>query len=150
MARVRFPESALFDTPHSHKIGCVFVLESTYQLQAALAQLGERQTEDLKVPGSIPGGGIFSVVSIYGLVGYDVCLTRRRSPVRSWVDVFLARCSPRGVMETRLPPKEKIVGSSPTGGVPKVLWCNWLALRTLNPAIRVQIPVGPFVSAPVA
>ena len=27
--------------------------------QAALAQLGERQTEDLKVPGSIPGGGTF-------------------------------------------------------------------------------------------
>ena len=27
--------------------------------EAALAQLGERQTEDLKVPGSIPGGGIF-------------------------------------------------------------------------------------------
>ena len=26
-------------------------------VQAALAQLGERQTEDLKVPGSIPGGG---------------------------------------------------------------------------------------------
>ena len=26
-------------------------------LKAALAQLGERQTEDLKVPGSIPGGG---------------------------------------------------------------------------------------------
>ena len=25
---------------------------------AAIAQLGERQTEDLKVPGSIPGGGI--------------------------------------------------------------------------------------------
>ena len=24
---------------------------------AAVAQLGERQTEDLKVPGSIPGGG---------------------------------------------------------------------------------------------
>ena len=30
------------------------------QLSAALAQLGERQTEDLKVPGSIPGGGIFA------------------------------------------------------------------------------------------
>ena len=29
-----------------------------YQL-AAIAQLGERQTEDLKVPGSIPGGGSF-------------------------------------------------------------------------------------------
>ena len=27
--------------------------------KAALAQLGERQTEDLKVPGSIPGGGTF-------------------------------------------------------------------------------------------
>ena len=27
--------------------------------RAAIAQLGERQTEDLKVPGSIPGGGIF-------------------------------------------------------------------------------------------
>ena len=26
---------------------------------AAIAQLGERQTEDLKVPGSIPGGGKF-------------------------------------------------------------------------------------------
>ena len=26
---------------------------------AFIAQLGERQTEDLKVPGSIPGGGIF-------------------------------------------------------------------------------------------
>ena len=29
---------------------------------AALAQLGERQTEDLKVPGSIPGGGSFFVL----------------------------------------------------------------------------------------
>ena len=27
---------------------------------AAIAQLGERQTEDLKVPGSIPGLGIFA------------------------------------------------------------------------------------------
>ena len=27
--------------------------------QAAIAQLGERQTEDLKVPGSIPGLGIY-------------------------------------------------------------------------------------------
>ena len=33
--------------------------KSTNQLyfQAAIAQLGERQTEDLKVPGSIPGRG---------------------------------------------------------------------------------------------
>ena len=28
-------------------------------VRAAVAQLGERQTEDLKVPGSIPGLGIF-------------------------------------------------------------------------------------------
>ena len=35
--------------------GAVFILP------AALAQLGERQTEDLKVPGSIPGGGIFAI-----------------------------------------------------------------------------------------
>ena len=27
--------------------------------KAVIAQLGERQTEDLKVPGSIPGRGIF-------------------------------------------------------------------------------------------
>ena len=29
-------------------------------MSAAIAQLGERQTEDLKVPGSIPGLGILS------------------------------------------------------------------------------------------
>ena len=28
------------------------------EITAAIAQLGERQTEDLKVPGSIPGLGI--------------------------------------------------------------------------------------------
>ena len=31
--------------------------------QAEIAQLGERQTEDLKVPGSIPGVGIAFVFS---------------------------------------------------------------------------------------
>ena len=31
------------------------------QNQAAIAQLGERQTEDLKVPGSIPGLGMPSL-----------------------------------------------------------------------------------------
>ena len=30
---------------------------SFVQAAAAIAQLGERQTEDLKVPGSIPGHG---------------------------------------------------------------------------------------------
>ena len=38
--------------------------------QAAIAQLGERQTEDLKVPGSIPGLGIFKVVSEMSLSLY--------------------------------------------------------------------------------
>ena len=34
--------------------------------RAAIAQLGERQTEDLKVPGSIPGLGTFSYVKCRG------------------------------------------------------------------------------------
>ena len=33
---------------------------------AAIAQLGERQTEDLKVPGSIPGLGIAFVTGFGG------------------------------------------------------------------------------------
>ena len=33
-------------------------------LSAAIAQLGERQTEDLKVPGSIPGGGSFFHIAL--------------------------------------------------------------------------------------
>ena len=32
---------------------------SQFSQLAVIAQLGERQTEDLKVPGSIPGRGIF-------------------------------------------------------------------------------------------
>jgi hypothetical protein len=40
---------------------------------AAIAQLGERQTEDLKVPGSIPGLGIlFSNYNIH-IPGMDLC-----------------------------------------------------------------------------
>ena len=39
-----------------------------------------------KIEGSSP----FRDVCIYGLVGYDVCLTRRRSPVRSWAGVPFA------------------------------------------------------------
>ena len=54
------------------------------ELDASIAQLGERQTEDLKVPGSIPGRGTFSCfwlsfwyvcVSIYWLVGLLVGLS---------------------------------------------------------------------------
>ena len=42
-----------------------------------------------------------------------------------------------------------VAGSNPVVpcfAVSVVLWCNWLALWTLNPAIRVQIPVGPFAA----
>ena len=54
-----------FENPGVESVKCIggaavlFWLKAiAYQL-AAIAQLGERQTEDLKVPGSIPGGGIF-------------------------------------------------------------------------------------------
>ena len=39
---------------------------------AAIAQLGERQTEDLKVPGSIPGRGSFTKLE---KSQHDGCLT---------------------------------------------------------------------------
>ena len=58
---------------------------------AAIAQLGERQTEDLKVPGSIPGLGIdsfghshicFSMVNILQLLlhPFFLCLSLSLSP----------------------------------------------------------------------
>ena len=44
---------------------------------AAIAQLGERQTEDLKVPGSIPGGGIkFFFLLKYAVNQFDMSLWR--------------------------------------------------------------------------
>ena len=45
---------------------------------AAIAQLGERQTEDLKVPGSIPGLGIF--VSPANMLHF--CLSKERRLVK--------------------------------------------------------------------
>ena len=44
-------------SPSGHTAG------QSVSIEAALAQLGERQTEDLKVPGSIPGGGTFGIKS---------------------------------------------------------------------------------------
>ena len=35
---------------------------------AAIAQLGERQTEDLKVPGSIPGRGTFFIFLVANII----------------------------------------------------------------------------------
>ena len=37
----------------------LYILRSSCYFRAALAQLGERQTEDLKAPCSIHGGGIY-------------------------------------------------------------------------------------------
>ena len=39
----------------------LFVLGQRKSSRAAIAQLGERETEDLKVPGSIPGLGMSSL-----------------------------------------------------------------------------------------
>ena len=36
--------------------------------QADIAQLGERQTEDLKVPGSIPGRGTFFIFLVANII----------------------------------------------------------------------------------
>ena len=43
---------------------------------AAIAQLGERQTEDLKVPGSIPGLGTFALFpwNFQAFGGIEVCV----------------------------------------------------------------------------
>ena len=47
--------------------------------EAVIAQLGERQTEDLKVPGSIPGLGMSSMLSSIqeqgGTSGMGLCST---------------------------------------------------------------------------
>ena len=53
--------------------------------RAAIAQLGERQTEDLKVPGSIPGLGISSCYCSVAIQGHLRSPTRRQgsSPAQS-------------------------------------------------------------------
>ena len=60
-----------------------------------------------------------------GLVGYDVCFTRRRSPVRSWAGVSQAFVAQ---MVERPPLKRMVVGSIPTGGA---FWHAgaWLRVR---------------------
>ena len=58
---------------------------------ASIAQLGERQTEDLKVPGSIPGGGNFLFLNLVTVrVGVRVrgrIWVRVRVRARIWVRV---------------------------------------------------------------
>ena len=50
-------ESCRDQQMHHFAIASPFVVLD-WNISAAIAQLGERQTEDLKVPGSIPGLGI--------------------------------------------------------------------------------------------
>ena len=63
-------------------------------LHAAIAQLGERQTEDLKVPGSIPGLGSFRVVFARLCPGWFLLLWRGLCLARWGVhvlEILLAR-----------------------------------------------------------
>ena len=54
---------------------------------AALAQLGERQTEDLKVPGSIPGGGTVTAL-VAQLVEHGSNKPRVGGSSPSWSSFF--------------------------------------------------------------
>ena len=42
-------------------------------MYASIAQLGERQTEDLKVPGSIPGLGMLEAPPHHGAMAAETC-----------------------------------------------------------------------------
>ena len=59
---------------HSH---CAIIESSS--CTAEIAQLGERQTEDLKVPGSIPGLGSFMKTMIY-----DIRYLNHTLSTKSW------------------------------------------------------------------
>ena len=63
---------------HSH---CAKIESSS--CTAEIAQLGERQTEDLKVPGSIPGLGNFEIMKIWAMLNVHHILStkHKRTPV---------------------------------------------------------------------
>ena len=60
----------------THCIIIIIIIFDILYYSAAIAQLGERQTEDLKVPGSIPGGG--SILLFELSVCLSVCLSVQR------------------------------------------------------------------------
>ena len=67
---------------------------------ARLAQLGERQTEDLKVPGSIPGLGIFSSYCRQRVaIGFVICVGRcgwaLGAHLHPWMIVLLTSLGPQ-------------------------------------------------------
>jgi hypothetical protein len=80
---------------------------------AALAQLGERQTEDLKVPGSIPGGGTISIMCA-------VVPKRLRGWTRNPLGSARAGSSPADCGFVAAVEREAlnlvVAGSSPAGG----------------------------------
>ena len=55
--RVPFTTSLCFAFSEKRKLDLQRSINAQERDAAVVAQLGERQTEDLKVPGSIPGGG---------------------------------------------------------------------------------------------
>ena len=87
--------SAILALPHLHlptsqKTNDVDLWISQCQRNmAAIAQLGERQTEDLKVPGSIPGLGIISLHHIT-LPRYQSSGDPKRSPSCDPIEILLS------------------------------------------------------------
>ena len=72
--------------------------------QAAIAQLGERETEDLKVPGSIPGPGIFALMNPFSahLFFLRVCMETQKKtiangcPSAAWSSGMILASGARG------------------------------------------------------
>ena len=86
-----------------------------------------RETTNLEIGGSSPSR-VGKHLSSVGLVGYDVRLTRGRSPVRSWVGVLLGSLAQ---MVEHWSNKPRVMGSIPIGTIllrpqtgSKLLWCN--------------------------
>ena len=109
-----------------------FLLDTYHhKYNAAIAQLGERKTEDLKVPGSIPGGGMrysffFCWCSVY----------EKNVSVAQWI--------------THPPPKWKIAGSNPVRDIycatmTSARLAQMVERKTLNLVVAGSIPaVGNF------
>ena len=73
---------------------------------------------------------------------FEAALTATKiTVVNRWV---LSSMVERGIADPSVAGSNPVVPSFTTILTEAVLWCNWLALWTLNPAIRVQVPVGPF------
>ena len=80
---------------------------------------------------------------------YYICLTLWRNWIAHWTsNPGVAGSNPVSVVSVHIVLHRATFSSQLAScrGIPAtqlVLWCNWLSLWTLNPAIRVQIPVEP-------